>query len=57
LVLWGENDKLFPKDYAARWGERIPHAAVEIIPQCGHVPLAEQPDPTARGILDLIGRS
>jgi pimeloyl-ACP methyl ester carboxylesterase len=57
LVIWGAEDKLFPKDYAARWGERIPHAAVEIIPECGHVALAEKPDLTARGILDLIGRS
>ena len=24
LVLWGQNDKLFPSEYATRWGERIP---------------------------------
>jgi pimeloyl-ACP methyl ester carboxylesterase len=57
LVIWGADDKLFPKDYAARWGERIPHAAVEIIPQCGHVPLVEKAEVTARHILDLVGRS
>jgi pimeloyl-ACP methyl ester carboxylesterase len=57
LVIWGENDKLFPKDYAARWGERIPNAAVEIIPQCGHVPIVEKADVTARKILELVGRS
>jgi pimeloyl-ACP methyl ester carboxylesterase len=57
LVLWGADDKLFPKDYAARWGERIPHATVEIIPQCGHVPVVEKADVTARHILNLVGRS
>jgi pimeloyl-ACP methyl ester carboxylesterase len=56
LVLWGEHDKLFPKAYAARWGERIPNATVEIIPDCGHVPAIEKPDVTARHVLDLIGR-
>jgi pimeloyl-ACP methyl ester carboxylesterase len=57
LVMWGENDKLFPKDYAARWGERIPNATVEIIPACGHVPAIEKPDVAAQKVLRLIGRS
>jgi pimeloyl-ACP methyl ester carboxylesterase len=57
LVVWGENDKLFPKEYAARWGERIPGCKVEIVPQCGHVPAIEKPDITAKKVLDLIGRS
>jgi pimeloyl-ACP methyl ester carboxylesterase len=57
LVLWGENDKLFPKDYAARWGSGIPDSTVEIIPACGHVPAIEKPDLTARKVLALIGRS
>ena len=56
LVVWGENDKLFPSAYAARWGERVPNSKVEIIPQCGHVPAIEKPDITAKKILDLIGR-
>jgi pimeloyl-ACP methyl ester carboxylesterase len=57
LVLWGAEDKIFPKDYAARWGERIANAAVEIIPECGHVPMVEKAETTARKVLDLIGRS
>jgi pimeloyl-ACP methyl ester carboxylesterase len=57
LVLWGAEDKLFPAAYAARWGERIPQAKVEIIPQCGHVPIVEKADVTARKVLDLIGRT
>ena len=57
LVVWGENDKLFPVSYAARWGERVPNCKVEIIPQCGHVPAIEKPDITAKKALDLIGRS
>ena len=57
LVLWGAEDKIFPKDYAARWGERIANATVEIIPKCGHVPMVEKAETTARKVLDLIGRS
>jgi len=57
LVLWGAEDKIFPKDYAARWGERIANATVEIIPECGHVPMVEKAETTARKVLDLVGRS
>jgi pimeloyl-ACP methyl ester carboxylesterase len=56
-VIWGENDKLFPKEYAARWGERIPGATVTVLPACGHVPAIEKPDITAKKVLELVGRS
>jgi pimeloyl-ACP methyl ester carboxylesterase len=48
LVVWGENDKLFPKEYAARWAERVPNCTVEIIPECGHVPTIEKPEITVQ---------
>ncbi len=54
LIVWGRNDKLFPCDYAARWGERIPASRVEIIPDCGHVPAVEKPERTAQEIMRLI---
>ena len=56
LVMWGENDKLFPVAYAKRWGERIPGAQVEIVPQCGHVPAVEKAELTAQKIIGLAGR-
>jgi pimeloyl-ACP methyl ester carboxylesterase len=51
LILWGQNDKLFPVDYAKRWGERIPGSRVEIVPDCGHVPAVEKPELTAQEII------
>jgi len=42
----GEHDKLFPKDYAARWGAGIPGATVEIIPPAATCPRSRQPDLT-----------
>ena len=32
LVLWGAEDRLIPPVYAARWGELLPHATIEIHP-------------------------
>ena len=53
LVMWGEQDKLFPSAYAACWGERIAGRRVEIVPECGHVPAFEKPDITAKKIIRL----
>jgi pimeloyl-ACP methyl ester carboxylesterase len=54
LVIWGADDKIMPSRYAALWKERVPHAAVDVIPQCGHLPLVEKADTTAAGILRFL---
>jgi pimeloyl-ACP methyl ester carboxylesterase len=55
LVLWGRDDKLFPSAYAARWGELLPNARVEIIPECGHLPHIEKADIAAQKLLGFLG--
>jgi pimeloyl-ACP methyl ester carboxylesterase len=42
LLLWGANDRLFPKEYAFAYQRLIPGSSVTIIPECGHVPQVEQ---------------
>jgi len=42
LLIWGANDRLFPKDYAFAWQRLIPDAKVVIVPECGHVPQIEK---------------
>ena len=42
LLLWGANDKLFPKDYAFAFQKLIPGSSVAVIPDCGHIPQVEQ---------------
>src|SRR5215216_14770 len=42
LLLWGDNDRLFPKDYAAAYQQFIPDAKAVIIPACGHLPHVEK---------------
>jgi pimeloyl-ACP methyl ester carboxylesterase len=55
LVLWGAEDKFFPSRYAERWGERVPGAKVELIPQCGHLPHVEKAEITAQKIIGFLG--
>jgi pimeloyl-ACP methyl ester carboxylesterase len=42
LLLWGANDRLFPKDYAVAFQKLIPGSTVTVIPECGHIPQVEQ---------------
>ena len=44
LLIWGANDRLFPKDYAFAWQKLIPGSQVAIVSECGHVPHLEKPD-------------
>ena len=44
LLIWGANDRLFPKEYAAAYNTLIPGSKAVIIPECGHIPQVEKPD-------------
>lgn len=54
LVLWGDSDKLFPKDYIEPWKNAIPGAKAEIIEQCGHLPHVEKAQVTAQKIMSFV---
>jgi pimeloyl-ACP methyl ester carboxylesterase len=41
-VIWGANDRLFPKEYGLAYQRLIPGSKLTIIPECGHVPQIEQ---------------
>jgi pimeloyl-ACP methyl ester carboxylesterase len=55
LVIWGDDDKLFPAAYARAWKERIPNSRVEIISNCGHRPHIERLDATLKTVLGFLG--
>jgi len=41
LILWGDDDKLIPKDYGPAFQKLIPGSTLKIIENCGHVPQVE----------------
>jgi pimeloyl-ACP methyl ester carboxylesterase len=43
LLVWGQNDRLYPPAYAHAWQRLIPGAQVVLIADCGHLPHVEQP--------------
>lgn len=51
LILWGEHDKVFPKELAYEFQRAIPDARLEIIEDVGHLPHLEKPERTYKRIL------
>jgi pimeloyl-ACP methyl ester carboxylesterase len=55
LLIWGDHDRMFPKEYALAFQKLIPGAKVVIVPKCGHVPQVEKPDVFAAEIEKFLG--
>jgi pimeloyl-ACP methyl ester carboxylesterase len=53
LALWGDRDRLCPPEGADDLAELMPHARIEMIPDCGHCPQLERPDIVADAIEGL----
>jgi pimeloyl-ACP methyl ester carboxylesterase len=52
LLVWGENDNVFPLSHAREILRRIPNSRLETIPRCGHWLPLDAPERVA----DLIAR-
>jgi len=50
LFLFGDRDLLVPKGYAAHVQNAVPHAEIQVIHDCGHVPQFELPEETHRRV-------
>jgi pimeloyl-ACP methyl ester carboxylesterase len=55
LLIWGDHDRMFPKEHALAYARLIPGAKVVIVPQCGHVPQIEKPDVFVAAIENFLG--
>jgi pimeloyl-ACP methyl ester carboxylesterase len=55
LVVGAEDDRLVPNQACDLYAEYLPDARVQRIPGTGHAIIVEQPEATARTILDFIG--
>lgn len=48
LVLWGAEDRLIPVAHGRAYANAIPHARLEFIDNCGHIPHEEQAEQFTR---------
>jgi pimeloyl-ACP methyl ester carboxylesterase len=42
-LIWGENDVVVPLATAEKLQRALPHATLQVIPDCGHLPYEERP--------------
>lgn len=54
LIVWGENDRLFPSGFARRLEADITGSTSKIIPGCGHSPPEERPEELLATILPFL---
>lgn len=55
LVLCGEDDGMVPPDNSRQVAALIPGATLRLIPQCGHLPMLEQPETVADEVFRFLG--
>jgi pimeloyl-ACP methyl ester carboxylesterase len=56
-VAWGSRDRILSPRMAAVARERLPEATHVELPDCGHVPMGDNPDLVTSVILDTVHRS
>lgn len=54
LIIWGENDAIFPIAHARNAIKRLRNGQLEMIPQCGHLAPVEQPERCAAVLRDFL---
>ena len=54
LLLWGEADQFIAPETAELWLTRMPNARLRTIEQSGHFPQLEQPEETAKAVLEFL---
>ena len=54
LLIWGQHDRLLDCTEAAVYRRLMPNAKVFVLPDCGHLPMAELPRKTARMTSDFL---
>ena len=55
LVVWGERDAVFPRSQAKRAVARVGDGSLALIPDCGHLPHVERPEPFLAALDQFLG--
>ena len=55
LVVWGERDRVFPRAQAKRAVAHIGDGSLSLIPDCGHLPHVECPEPFVAAVERFLG--
>jgi len=56
LVITGDDDRIVPTEQSIRLADELPNAELVVIPDCGHIPHEECPEPFLQAVTDFLGR-
>ncbi len=54
LIIWGDQDQLFPEAYGQNLKAKLPHAEYVVIKDCGHLPHVEKREELHQEILQFV---
>ena len=54
LIVWGENDRVIPPEQGVLGLDKMRHAELHTIKECGHMPQLEHPDEFNRLVLQFL---
>jgi len=54
LLVWGEDDQLFPIVHGERAADIIPNARIVRLKEAGHLPLMDQPEKFNQALMDFL---
>jgi pimeloyl-ACP methyl ester carboxylesterase len=54
LIIWGEEDRVFPLQAGEELQQSIKGAVLARIPQAGHIPQWERPDEVNRAMIEFL---
>ena len=57
MIMWGENDPIFPPPYAEAYNRMIAGSELRVFPECAHSPQQEKPDDFIAGIDAITAKS
>ena len=57
LILWGEQDTLVPRDAGDAYNAAIKGSKLVVFKNCGHIPMEEVPDQSARVLREFLSAS
>ncbi|WP_392435654.1 alpha/beta fold hydrolase [Chlorogloeopsis fritschii PCC 9212] len=56
LVMWGDRDRVLPKEQAENAVKRLQHGQLALIPDCGHLPQVERPELFVAALAEFLGK-
>jgi pimeloyl-ACP methyl ester carboxylesterase len=54
LLLWGNDDPVVPVDIGERAAALFPHAILQVLPECGHMPQEEHPSASMERVTEFL---